>query len=55
MKKNVTEKCICDKCKTKAVSIPGKQHRRCSGTKNKIRKRTEKLSGSERGTWQIIE
>lgn len=42
----------CDKCGTKAHSIPGTQHRRCSGQMDQApRAKHENIAGNLRGRW----
>lgn len=43
--------CVCNKCGAEASSIPGRLHRRCSGTEGKIRPKHDALSSDQKGTW----
>lgn len=50
---NPFKPCTCDKCGVKEVSMPGKQHRRCSGNTDNatLRDKAEKLPSTHRGRW----
>lgn len=49
----MTVTCVCSKCDFKTHSIPGKQHRRCSGqVKGLPRDKHAKIEKNARGTWE---
>lgn len=46
--------CTCTKCGAEAHTVPGTQHRRCSGNSenNTLRDKRDKLEGANRGKWE---
>jgi hypothetical protein len=47
--------CKCDRCGCEALSIPDKEHRRCSGNpKTTPRPKRDKLPSEKRGKWQPV-